>query len=192
MKTIRKPGFSRIHTGPSWGIVVNMSEKMVKFVTLLGGLNLLEETEKFEENVVFSDRFQSITDIHPEESKKKIIAPCWADQGGLSSFLPLKKPSAPEVLQCFCECNDLDSLADDCIKSCCEGRMLEGAVGRKQRYIFTSTITSLWVFDHIMEGADHSKRSSLLYWPMAYSLHFAERKQQNPQQILLNLSEFHH
>ena len=47
---------------------MNMSEKMVKFVTLLGRLNLLEETEKFEENVVFSDRFQSITDIHPEES----------------------------------------------------------------------------------------------------------------------------
>ncbi|CAL1150248.1 unnamed protein product [Cladocopium goreaui] len=30
------------------------------------------------------------------------------------------------ILQCFCECNDLDSLADDCIKSCCEGRRLQG------------------------------------------------------------------
>ena len=43
------------------------------------------------------------------------------------------------VLQCFCECNDLDSLADDCIKSCCEGRMLEGAAYReKLRRVFHS------------------------------------------------------
>ena len=45
-----------------------MSEKMVKFVTLLGGLNLLEETEKFEENVVFSDFFSKASQISIQKS----------------------------------------------------------------------------------------------------------------------------
>ncbi|CAK9031839.1 unnamed protein product [Durusdinium trenchii] len=36
------------------------------------------------------------------------------------------------VLQCFCECNDLDSLADDCIKCCCEGQRLQGPALREK------------------------------------------------------------
>ena len=131
-----------------------MSEKMVKFVTFLGGLNLLEGTEKLEENVVFSDFFPK-HHRYPSRrvQKKNPSAPCWADQGGLSSFLPLKKPSAPEVLQCFCECNDLDSLADDCIKSCCQGRMLEGAVGRKQ---LVKTKWSWMVYSYTLQVNEHN------------------------------------